>query len=301
MSKPDPAGGSLESILASIRKNLAEQSGEATSEAPATSSGPDLDAKPARRHGLSHRLAGTTAETTANDQQGPDDLSDLLESPIPQPSVAASAPVPASGAEPADDPLWFLTRHEDPPAPRPAPQSVQAPASAGRDAAAPARAPTPAPEPTLTRPEVLRASMPPFFGASTDSAAVQDPTVETPPITSEPAAASPHAPGATETPSIAEEMSLVAAAVESAANRPSSSPLASLGLNGRADVSTPPPSASPLPGDAQANRALEAVVLELLKPMLRQWLDENMPRLVTQAINEEAAQPRQPAGGGKRM
>ena len=35
-------------------------------------------------------------------------------------------------------------------------------------------------------------------------------------------------------------------------------------------------------------QALEAMVAELLRPMLRRWLDENMPRLVSAALKEEA-------------
>ena len=37
------------------------------------------------------------------------------------------------------------------------------------------------------------------------------------------------------------------------------------------------------------NQALEAMVAELLRPMLRRWLDENMPRLVSAALKAEAA------------
>jgi cell pole-organizing protein PopZ len=33
---------------------------------------------------------------------------------------------------------------------------------------------------------------------------------------------------------------------------------------------------------------LEAMVAELLRPMLRRWLDENMPRLVSAALKAEA-------------
>jgi cell pole-organizing protein PopZ len=34
--------------------------------------------------------------------------------------------------------------------------------------------------------------------------------------------------------------------------------------------------------------AFETMVAELLRPMLRRWLDENMPRLVSAALKAEA-------------
>jgi hypothetical protein len=34
--------------------------------------------------------------------------------------------------------------------------------------------------------------------------------------------------------------------------------------------------------------ALEAMVAELLRPMLQRWLEENMPRLVSAALRDEA-------------
>jgi cell pole-organizing protein PopZ len=35
-------------------------------------------------------------------------------------------------------------------------------------------------------------------------------------------------------------------------------------------------------------QGLDAMVAELLRPMLRRWLDENMPRLVSAALKAEA-------------
>jgi cell pole-organizing protein PopZ len=42
-------------------------------------------------------------------------------------------------------------------------------------------------------------------------------------------------------------------------------------------------------------------VLELLKPLLRQWLDQNMPRLVAEALKGEAARVRGSADGGGKV
>jgi cell pole-organizing protein PopZ len=52
-------------------------------------------------------------------------------------------------------------------------------------------------------------------------------------------------------------------------------------------------------GDVPATRALESAVLELLKPMIAQWLDRNMPRLVAEALKEEAARTRAEGGAKK--
>jgi hypothetical protein len=42
-------------------------------------------------------------------------------------------------------------------------------------------------------------------------------------------------------------------------------------------------------GEPAQSQALEAMVAELLRPMLRRWLDENMPRLVSAALKQELA------------
>jgi uncharacterized protein len=293
MSKPDPAGGSLEAILASIRKSLAEQSGEAAAE-PRQSSEPEGDAKPARRHGLTERLAGASS-SAPEPPHNSDDLSDLLENSGDSPlSAVPTNASPSQAASPApEDPLWFLSRREEP-----KPAGSQSLLGLDRDASAAPPPAAPVSEPSLTRPEVLRASMPPFFGSSEST--VTPPAAEAPaassgqPVRSAPsnAAAAPAAAPPT-APAIEREVSLVAAAAERAAGHPVSSGVSGLnGATGGAKVNA-------APGDAASNRALEAVVLELLKPMLRQWLDENMPRLVAQAISDEAVRARLPDGAKK--
>ncbi|MEW5963791.1 MAG: DUF2497 domain-containing protein [Pseudomonadota bacterium] len=60
-----------------------------------------------------------------------------------------------------------------------------------------------------------------------------------------------------------------------------------------------PPSAISLVTAAAAGdvRTLEDTVAELLRPMLRQWLDDNMPRIVEKALRVEiAGRPKPPAG-----
>ena len=299
MSKPDPAGGSLENILASIRQSLSEQSTDALDERPPAPAEQDKDVRPARKQGLTQRLAGATAEAPLPPDLGQpgDDLSDLLdEGPVkvtPPGSLAsdAASPAVATGAASGEkDPLWFLTRRDEP-----TPEAGSTPASAPAEPS-PAAAATPPAEPKLTRPEVLRASMPPFFGSSTETAK--------PPLASEPAASpatSPHvarpqssAPAAQPATDagMAHEVSLLAAAAEAAAARPP--PAAPQpALNGKAApaAAASPPGAN-LASDMAHNRALEVMVLDLLKPMLRQWLDENMPRMVAEALSEEVQRAR---------
>jgi uncharacterized protein len=296
MSKPDPAGGSLENILASIRKSLSEQSPDALAEASAAPAEQDKDAKPPRKQGLTQRLAGTTADAPLLPNAGgaSDDLSDLLDdgpaTATPAAAPAAEGPAAATGASGEKDPLWFLTRRDEP-----AQEAGSPPAGAPAEAPPPPAAAAPPAEPKLTRPEVLRASMPPFFGSSTEAAK--------PPLAPEPAAppaTSPHvtrpqsaalaAPAGADA-GMAHEVSLLAAAAEAAAARPP--PAAPQpALNGKAAPAAASPPSANLVSDMAHNRALEVMVLDLLKPMLRQWLDENMPRMVAEALSEEVQRAR---------
>jgi cell pole-organizing protein PopZ len=270
MSKPDQAGGSLEDILSSIRKSLAEQSTDALDEGAVDF--PAAEGKP-RREGLVGRLANATAGLTRlqEAQQRDDDLSDVLvaegaaphasvlpapEAPVdPAPAATAPAAAPTPAADPAPappadkDPLWFLTRSAEP-----------------NVAAA---------EPVLTPPEVVRATMPPFFGAAAEAVGVEMAPAATAAASRSPMFAG-AAPGRIADPALDREVSLVAAAAETA-----SRPSGSSAVNGAAGVQAAAAS-------LQAPHALEAMVLELLKPMLRQWLDQNMPRMVAEALKAEA-------------
>ncbi len=270
MAKPEPASGSLEDILSSIRRSLAEQS---TDVLTGDASARGADAKPApRKEGLVGRLANATAGIVSPSDRATDDddLADMLVTAEPsktvvpepdvvpapaivEPPVAEPKAAVAASTEPAppSDPLWFLTR------------SVEA------------SAPKEPEKPSLTRPEEARASMPPFFGASTETIRVDaPPAVEAPPP-SRPLFGTANGP-AIKDPAIEREVSLVAAAAETAA-RPGP-------VNGAGEPLAAAAPASTL----QGSQALEAMVLELLKPMLREWLDQNMPRMVAEALKAEA-------------
>ncbi len=77
-----------------------------------------------------------------------------------------------------------------------------------------------------------------------------------------------------------------------------------------APVATPVPAAAPAavpvsqpvataaPAAPAGVQTLEDTVARLLRPMLRQWLDDNMPRIVEKAFKEElAAQAPRPKSG----
>lgn len=306
MSKPDPAGGSLENILASIRKSLSEQSADALDERSAAPVEQDKDVRPARKQGLTQRLAGTTAEATPPylGQSG-DDLSDLLDdtpaNPPPRdeaaPASDATSPAAATAAASGEkDPLWFLTRRDES-----APEAASPPASAPAEPP-PGAAATPPAEPKLTRPEVLRASMPPFFGSSTEAAKPPSASVEPAgqpaagPQVTRPQGAAP-ATQASADAGMAREVSLLAAAAEAAAARPPPAAPPPV-LNGKGPAMPSPEPA--LAADSPHTRALEVMVLDLLKPMLRQWLDENMPRMVAEALSEEVQRARAAKGDAKK-
>jgi cell pole-organizing protein PopZ len=271
MSKPDAASGSLESILASIRKSLSEQSVEAGSEERTAPTEPVKDA--ARKTGLTQRLVGGDSGA-ATDSKAGDDLADLLEEqpavPLPptKPVVSSSAPAapgaapapvaaaPASTSPPEEDPLWFLTRKEGP--------------AAGNVA--------PVTEAILTPPEVVRATMPPFFGSTAEVLKPDTPQHE-----------------AREAVAVRQQPPpppVVAATAPAAAapKAPVQPPAGPSPHNGRA--TEPAEAKGAALGDSQYTRALEAAVLDLLKPMLAQWLDRNMPRLVAEALKEEASRAR---------
>ena len=51
---------------------------------------------------------------------------------------------------------------------------------------------------------------------------------------------------------------------------------------------------APMMAQAGAVRTLEDTVVDLLRPMLRQWLDDNMPRMVEKALRIELAESVKP-------
>jgi uncharacterized protein len=355
MNKPESTGAkSLEEILASIRKSLAD---DAPSEPRAPSlkpaqpqlkplapdiGGPTLPAgTPAKGTGvLSAKLAGSANGAARGPSLDPD-LSELLAgepkksaSPIlPEPSKPPGAKAPA---EDDKDPLWFLSRLSA----AAAGPTASSSAARARDAA---KAPTPPPEEIkLSRPETLRPSLPPLFDSTSEPTPLAAPitaksekaeksdrvdaagqTARTQPRFMTPAAdpapaketkadainglglgkLEPGAPAfAGLTPAaIKDALPTFKASPEStdaaykltlAGLTPSSPPVEAEPLASASPAPGPawaPESAPAAMGDALPTRALEQMVAELLEPVIRQWLQSNLPRLIEKAVREEVA------------
>jgi cell pole-organizing protein PopZ len=277
MSAPDSTGQSLESILASIRKSLAEQSTDVLDEetvGSAAGTAPDGAAQtppPLLPESAAGHLPGAAAEVRADAAAKP-----ALQEPALQPVAAplsetalSAAALPASDGT-GKDPLWFLGRE-------PAEKNGGQPA-----------------EPDAPRPSaagVTRGSLPPFFGSNTEV-----PKAEAVP-------ASPVLAGIGTLPPVTPSPAPVGAA--RGAHGDAAHATSGASENGFPDGYPWPRDAAPGPassifgyapvddrngaaGISPQMQALEVMVAELLRPMLRRWLDENMPRLVSAALKAEA-------------
>ena len=328
-------GESLESILASIRRSLAEQAtGVLEEEAiapvellpssdPATdldippipaslaqrlSSAPDrrqsaptgvggvaasgVDAPPPVAEGApAVLLAARTQARTPTLTVVPAPAVALAAEPgqlrdpviVPAPAVAPTPVVAPDAADAApgqkDDPLWFLCQEAGP-----------------RAAAQPAGACRHRP-PSRNRRDWahVRGPLPPFFGSSAEAVKVE--MAPDPPVLSGAGAMPPLTPAF-----VAPPPPPAAQPVDGATHGQRRGP-ARPGC-GAAGVPTSGQRENELDLRASARRcpdgrgrrgrpqpqiqALEAMVAELLRPMLRRWLDENMPRLVSAALKAEA-------------
>jgi cell pole-organizing protein PopZ len=243
--------------------------------------------------------AGASVRTAAASAPGIDPVPPIAPAPAPAPKVEtgekAEAPGKPAAAQTAEnkDPLWFLSRPiaaekvaektEAVPAPAPAAAPQPAPASMAPPAAAA--------KPVLK--EIVRGPLPPFFGSSAEAAKVE--VAPAPPM---PGAGAPLIPPVVTQPV---QMTRAPAAGSSRPSGQESAPrppvaagsgTASEGAPvGKANVPFAQPAAdgppAPAGGPTQI-QGLEAMVAELLRPMLRRWLDENMPRLVSAALEAEA-------------
>ncbi len=334
MSKLDPSGESLESILASIRRSLAEQStdvlaGDAAPQ-PVTLDTlgavvPGEDDAPPRFLGNGGN-GGTSAPPQAEiplPSEAPPQTDRAfagLDDPPPPASISAAfsrldmppPPTPAAAApqpeEAPKDPLWFLTRggkdkQEGTPAPAasvPLPPAAAQPAPAQPAPASIAQPPPAAPTPALK--EIVRGPLPPFFGSNPEAANVEVAPTPPAPVPMPGAAVIPPPPAAAVLP--AETEPLRSATPDAASRVPTASAgPAGLGApsvptareaapGGRAANAVPVQpavdSASPPSSGPAQLQGLDAMVADLLRPMLRRWLDENMPRLVSAALKAEA-------------
>jgi len=318
MSKLDPTSESLESILASIRRGLAEQSTDVLTEDGAQQPvSLDILGSVVPGDEPPPRFLGGTGTEAPRQPQVPlptetalpagfpvqtDQAFAGLDDPPPPASISAalargdeSSRPPAPAAVPAPpqsegaskDPLWFLARGKDgvpPPTPGGAPQPAPAQPMPAQPVAPAALAPTPAAPKETALKEIVRGPLPPFFGSSPETSKVE--------VSPAPPTASVPLPGTAVIPPAPIARTAEAELQRSAAPVRSSAPAREALPNGKASSSVPVPptagSTAPAAASAPHLQGLDAMVAELLRPMLRQWLDENMPRLVSAALKAEA-------------
>ncbi|MEZ5773833.1 MAG: DUF2497 domain-containing protein [Hyphomicrobiaceae bacterium] len=147
--------------------------------------------------------------------------------------------------------------------------TAAAPASAG-EAAAPAEA-DPAPTPSRVRP-VVEAARPRIVAEELAPVAASTLPVET-------------VAAASSSERSAEPAALAKAAAEPASPAEEPAPLAETPPVEASPVAIPAePVASVAAGPMAAGRSLEDAMAALLKPMLREWLDDNMPRILEKVV-----------------
>ena len=334
MSKPDATSAkSLEEIIASIRRSLAGDGGSSgrngharadpvLPELPPLGSATGLDAL------LSDRLAGALNGGNGAGADD-DDLADILAHDPDKGARLAAKPLDPAG-EPGG--RWFAGHVLAEPSREVSREKAPAPVQTPEASAEPA-----ADQIELSRPELLRASLPPLFGDEMEATGKPEPESGGDGDAKRPAFAAPQA----------EEAAVPEAAPEKPAESPAAAlpafasallSLSSLPASGGPALAEPAPvvpppilSVAPAPAtpppppppfiaadaratdaasrDAVANpasgdhngaahaapaggpgtRTLEQVIAELLEPVIRHWLDNNLPRMVEKVVREEVA------------
>jgi uncharacterized protein len=305
MTKSDATGAqSLEEILAQIKKSVAGEVGAARTGGAASADG-EASSRPTDG-GLSARLAGVLKDTVGATPPG-EDYTELL--PADEKAQAPAAAGPSEARRQAADPLWFLRQ----------------PAGTAPQEGTPAQTPPEAGagsmdrEIKLSRPQDLRASLPPLFGAEepAPTLARMPETQPNPPQTAAPgkmaapaldnihtAKTQPLMPA----PEMADDSLDDAGIPEPEAMAPAAAAIAEPSQPSRtvetkldepqaqgASMAMPASPAEPAevkPSSSGAGlqaRGLEQVIGELLEPVIRQWLEANLPRLVEEVVRKEVA------------
>jgi cell pole-organizing protein PopZ len=323
MGKPEtkPAQ-SLEEILASIRKALAEEEVQvAADRLDLPEPAPSAEARPAPAEGdaLQGQLTVALNGSGSREPVVDEDLAELL-APLPakEPSKEpakepGAAPASASPSAPATaekkDPLWFLARQ---PAAKSEPVLEETP-EAPPEEEAPA---APSEAVALTRLETLRAALPPLFGSGEGPATKAEPAAIAQPVASRPAELSdfprlqkPKEEVRESKAPPAEKAPVAQAAQPEPVVQPV--PVAAPAPPPPAAV-VPPPAPAPEPPAVEAtapvspeprrsgmpsaqSRALEEMIGQLIEPVIRNWLDANLASLVEKVVREEVAR----AGGAR--
>ena len=279
-SKPqnDP---SMDDILASIRKIISDDEARAAAGPGAAASALSLrPTQPAPARSEPTKLAA--------DSSG-------LAAPTPaSPSAATSTPTSASTSTPAsaaksgrDDVLLLTDLVEEPPSVRPGSPAVEAAATVimsrpakrvvddPKSSASPSIAPIPSPaKPAvmgINEPQPPTATPPPQATTPPPPVGVVPPAktpTPTPTVNPMPASPPPTPPSARET----------GAKVSAAFER----------LNRVVVDAEPPPALPPAPvSTAVSGKGVEDLVREMLRPLLQEWMDKNLPSMVEKLIERE--------------
>lgn len=249
------------------------------------------------------------ASATPPSQPTPPQSKSSAPPPVVLPDLVAEAPRKPAGAELPPAPA--ATPDEEPTA-----RDAMIATEAVRDSAPSHRAPTAAAPERVERPPVATVQTeaevaPPEASADpVPPAAIAARVTEAAPAEPEtlaPAPADPSAPLAAETipayveplvatvaPPVASKAVPPAPASPTAVTPPPAPPLPVAAVTAAAVVPASTAIASPSEASAPlgAIRSLEDTVTELLRPMLREWLDANMPRIVEKALRVELAERR---------
>lgn len=191
---------------------------------------------------------------------------------------AELAPIFAAGGgnEPRTPPQSPPPRPAPPPQPaaaKPVPPPVMPPAAAPM--------PTVTAQPMMSQPPVSRPVAQPIPQPPPQTAA----TVAPQPVSMQPMAApQPPAPPRSAPSTAAAPMSDL---LSNAAAGAAASALERLAAVAQQQAKAPLPPAPPIPGPSISGRNLEDLVQDMLRPMLKQWLDTNLPSIVERMVAQE--------------
>ena len=252
-----PREPSMEEILASIRRIIAEDGPNPEVGRPAAAASSRAPAAPAPGGAPLEAAAPEVLDLTEMLEEAPDEPLELTELD----EVAAASPPAAELLAPVSPPASAPA--ESPPAPEREPLSAEPP---------PAEAPA-APPPAVAAPEVVsrRAAPPPPLTPPPEPAPLSAPPVTQGPAPS-PAVAAP--PVVTPPPPPRPPAELVPPRTQ----EKTTAALGELARAVRQDKQR---------GQPSTRSPLEALVLEALRPSLKAWLEQNLTPLVERVVREE--------------
>ena len=293
-SAGEPTEARLEAAIAALGQSLATpQQADLPAKPIVVATAPKIPAQPGPRIDVVAVVNAATRAALA--QRSADDQVAMPVSAVPQ----ATLPVAAERPEPQTSPvpLGSVTsaaaaamRAPSTPVTGTAPAGASAVNAAVEAAVAAERVAPPRAElakaPEIKPPEIKAADI-----EKPERPRMADATIDTKPLPNV-------APAAVAIPS---PVPVVGVSKPAPANSPSlAPPVAAAGIdsagNGHLAVVAPLPAPAP-PAGVQT---LEDTVARLLRPMLRQWLDDNMPRIVEKAFKEELAAQTVPSASASR-